>query len=465
MSKVAGSGGPGISKLLTWTMAAALGSFVMGYQVGVISGALLFIRRDFGLSAFEQGIVVCVLPLGALAGGLLAGRLADELGRRRSLVIEGAVLAAGILLAVTAQAYGVLVAARGIVGIGVGAVAATVPLYLSEIAPADIRGRLVTVHQLMITVGIVTSYCVDLVFAGEESWRAMLAVGLIPAGALIAAMLRSPESPAWLYGRGRTEDAKHVVHQAVDDEAAVRLLEDLRRFAAAQSGQTSSSFRALRSAARPALIIGVTLAAALQLSGINAVISYGPSIMEKTGLSASNSILDSVAIGLVNVAATVVSIRLIDRAGRRPLLLGSLAGMVVALLLLGLTLVLPLGAAASWLALICILGFVASFAVGMGPVFWVLTAELFPLEARAAGAGVASATNWLFNFVVSLSFLPISGAIGMGETFWAFAAVCALALAFANRYVPETKGRGFSEIGAELRERWGPERAGGVPAY
>jgi MFS transporter, SP family, galactose:H+ symporter len=463
MSKLLGFGGLRRSKLLAWALAAALGSFVMGYQLGVISGALLFIRRDFGLSEFEQGALVGVLPLGALAGGLLAGRLADRHGRRRTLVIEAVVLGASTLLAVIAPGYGVLLAARGIVGVALGAVAATVPIYISEIAPADMRGRLVTLHQLMITIGIVTSYCVDLIFAGGGSWRAMLAVGLFPAAALTVGMLRSPESPVWLYAHGQAEEARQVVRQATDDGTAERLLEDLRR-AAAQGGQTAS-IRTLVSAARPALVIGVTLAAALQFSGINAIISYGPSILEKTGLSASNSILYSVAIGLVNVAATVVSIRLIDRAGRRPLLLGSLGGMFVSLTLLGLALVLPLGAADSWLALICILAFVSSFAVGMGPVFWLLIAELFPLEARAAGAGAASATNWFFNFIVGLIFLPVAGAIGMGETFWVFAGVCVLAFAFASRYVPETKGRGFSEIGVELRERWGREPAEGVPAY
>jgi MFS transporter, SP family, galactose:H+ symporter len=248
------------------------------------------------------------------------------------------------------------------------------------------------------------------------------------------------------------------------DEEAERLLEGLRHFGSAQPDRSPPRGR-LRSSARPALMIGVTLAAALQLCGINAVISYGPSIIEHTGLSASDSILLSVAIGIVNVGATVVSVRLVDRTGRRPLLLGSLAGMCVSLVLLGLTFVVPLGAAESWLALACILVFIVAFAVGMGPIFWVLIAELFPLEARAAGVGVATAANWFFNFLVGLCFLTVATAIGMGEAFWISAAICALAFAFANRYVPETKGRTFSEIGAELRERWDRERAHEVPVY
>jgi sugar porter (SP) family MFS transporter len=464
MSGVMDAGGRRRHALLGWILAAALGSFVMGYQIGVISGALLFIRRDFGLGDFEQGAVVGVLPLGALVGGLLAGHLADGLGRRRTLIVDAVVLSAGIALSVAAPGLGMLVAGRAIVGLGVGAAASTVPLYLSELAPPETRGRVVTVHQLMITLGILTSYCVDLVFAGAESWRAMFAIGMLPAAALAVGMLRSPESPAWLYVQGRPEEAKQVARAVVGDGGADRLLEDLRQFGGTRNGRSPSRKR-LGSSARPALVIGVTLAAALQLCGINAVISYGPSIIEHTGLSASASILYSVAIGIVNVAATAVSIRFVDRAGRRPLLLGSLAAMCVSLALLGLCLVVSLGAAESWLALVCIMAFIAAFALGMGPVFWVLIAELFPLDARAVGVGVASAANWFFNFVVGLCFLPVASAIGMGQAFWGFAAVCALAFAFASRYVPETKGRTFSEIGAELRERWGRERTQEVPVY
>jgi MFS transporter, SP family, galactose:H+ symporter len=450
--------------VLGWALAAALGSFLMGYQIGVISGALLFIRRDFGLSNFEQGALVGLLPLGALFGGLVAGRLADRLGRRRTLIVDALVLTTGIALSVAAPTYGLLLGARTIVGLGVGAAASTIPLYLSEISPPQARGRLVTIHQLMITLGILTSYCIDLIFAGAQSWRAMFAIGMLPAIGLGVGMLRSPESPAWLYARNRVDEAQQIVRQVAGGEESERLLEDLRQFGGVQADRIPF-WKRLGSSARPALVIGVALAAALQLCGINAVIAYGPSIIEHTGLSASDSIFYSVAIGIVNVVATLVSIRLVDRNGRRPLLLGSLAAMCVSLVLLGLTFVVSLGAAESWLAIACILAFIASFAVGMGPIFWVLIAELFPLDARAAGVGVATAANWFFNFVVGVCFLPVANAIGMGEAFWVFAAICVLAFAFASRYVPETKGRTFSEIGAELRERWGRERAQEVPAY
>jgi MFS family permease len=287
------------------------------------------------------------------------------------------------------------------------------------------RGRLVTLNQLMITSGIVISYLVDLLFVSSGSWRAMLGVGAVPAGVLLVGMLRAPET----------------------------------RRAGVEAGDELSAREILGPALRPALLTGITLAAIQQLSGINAVIYYAPSIMEKTGLSASNSILYSVIVGAINVAATVVSFRLVDRAGRRPLLLASLTAMCVSLTLLGLTFVLPLGAADSWLSLIFLVAYIAAFAVGLGPIFWLLIAEIFPAHARAEGASAATAANWLWNFVVGLLFLPLATAIGQGETFWVFALVCVIGLGFVNRYVPETRGRSFTEIDADVRGRWQRGRA------
>jgi sugar porter (SP) family MFS transporter len=259
----------------------------------------------------------------------------------------------------------------------------------------------------------------------------MLAVGALPAVLLLVGMLRAPET------RGGEVDT---------------------------AGDRLGTRELLTEAARPALLTGIALAAIQQLSGINAVIYYAPSIMEKTGLSASNSILYSVAVGAINVAATVVSFRLVDRAGRRPLLLASLAAMLVSLVLLGLTFVLPHGAATSWLSLICLVAYIAAFAVGLGPIFWLLIAEIFPAHARAAGASAATAVNWLWNFVVGLTFLPVATAIGQGETFWIFAGVCALGLVFVNRFVPETKGRTLAEIDADVHGRWGQPAAAGRAA-
>jgi sugar porter (SP) family MFS transporter len=440
--------------LLRWALSAATGGFVFGYQLGVIAGTLLFVRRDFGLSEIAQGALVSVMPLGAMAGALVASRLADGLGRRRTLIGVSLVLMAACALSAAAPDAVVLLLARAVIGLGVGAASSTIPLYLSEIAPPDRRGRLVTLNQLMIVSGILASYVVALVFSGSGQWRWMLAAGLLPVATLLAGMLRAPESPAWLDANGETEQARSVILRVASEDVVEDMLDGFRRLREQQ--RRALGVRDLvRSDARPALAIGVGLALAQQLGGISAIVYYAPRIMERTGLSASSSILYSVIVGLVNVGATVLAVGLIDRAGRRPLLLTSLAGMFLSLTLLGLTFELDVGSAGSWLALICILIYIASFATGMGPIFWVLIAEIFPPQARGAGAGLATAVNWFTNFLVGLLFLPVATAVGQGPTFWIFAVVSALAYGFVRRYVPETKGRTFSQIQAEVQARWG----------
>jgi len=464
MNALLKSGDPRRRKLLRWGSAATVGGFVFGYELAVISGALLSIRRDFDLSAFEQGALVGILPLGAMVGGLLAGRLADGLGRRRTLLIDAVVFMAGALTAVIAPSYGVLLLARAVTGVAVGAASSTVPLYLSEISPASTRGRLVSFNQLMVTVGIVAAYCVNLAFASAGDWRAMFAVGLLPAAALLVSMARAPETPAWLHAHGRADEAEQIVRAVADGDEAESMLAGFRD-SLREQGAGARLRDVLTVSARPALVVGLTLAVLQQFSGINAVIYYAPSIMEQTGLSASNSILYSVIVGLVNVAATVIAIRFVDRAGRRPLLIASLAGMSASLALLGLTFTLPFGSAESWLALLCLLGYIAAFAIGLGPIFWLLIAEIFPPRARATGASVATATNWFTNFAIGLAFLPVAAAIGEAATFWIFAGVCAVAIAFVSRYVPETKGRSFAEIQSDVRHRWHGVPAEGAAAY
>jgi MFS family permease len=415
-----------------WALSAATGGLLTGFHIGVISGVLLFVRRQFALGDLEQGVLVSVLPLGAMAGGLLAGRLADGLGRRTALILAGVTYATGTLMAVIAPSFPVLLAGRAVIGLAAGVASSTVPVYLSELAEPAIRGRLVGLNQLMLTVGIVVAFLVDLAFAASGAWRAMLAVSLLPTAAFVLGMWRAPES----HPGAREEQA---------DAIPARI--------------------ALASWARPALVIALVLAVAQQFSGINVVISYAPSIIEKTGLGVSDSILYSVAIAVVNVVATVASFRLVDRVGRRPLLLGSAAGMAVALGGLGLAFLLPSGAPQSWLSLACLVTFIAAFAVGVGPVFWILIAEIFPPAVRASGASIATATNWLAYFAVGLGFLPVARAIGETATFWLFAGVCVFVLAFAKRYVPETKGRTFEEVDAEVRDRWGARARQPAGAY
>jgi SP family galactose:H+ symporter-like MFS transporter len=449
----------GLRRIGRWGLVIALGSFLFGFDTGVISGALLFIKKDFGLGAFEQGSVVSVLLLGAIAGALFSGRVSDRIGRRRTLGALALTFAAGIAFAALATGYWMVLLGRIVMGVGVGGVSAVVPTYLSEMSPPQIRGRMLTLNQLLITVGLLAAYLVNLVFAGSEDWRAMFWVGAVPALALALGMLWVPESPAWLLAKGRVGEAKAEIASVAGDEGADRAIalfqrQDAARWRTQANGQgpERKGWRVLASAhLRPAVVVGVTLAALQQFAGINTIIYYAPTIMQDTGLSASNSIFYSVAIGVINLAMTLVSIRLVDRVGRRPLLMVSLAGMLGSLLLLGLSFVADLS---SVITLVCILLYIVAFAIGMGPVFWVLLGEIFPPRERAEGIAAGSTVNWLANFVVSLVFLPLIGWIGTGQTFWLFAVVCTFALWFVQRYVPETREQNDEEVDLELQARW-----------
>ncbi|QFG20170.1 sugar porter family MFS transporter [Actinomadura sp. WMMB 499] len=447
----------GLRKIWTWGILIALGGFLFGFDTGVISGALLFVRTDFGLNSFQQGTVVSVLVLGAMAGALTSGRIADRFGRRRALEIEGLVFLVGTVVAVFAPGYGTLLAGRLILGLAVGAASATVPIYLSELAPKDIRGRLLTLNQLMITVGILVAYLVNLAFSGSGDWRAMIAVGSLPALLIVvAAVLILPESGVWLLQRGRRGECRELIASVTDTATADRLIEryDRRTAEEAERGEPHGTGpRALAARrVRPALAVGLVLAALQQFAGINTIIYYAPTIIERTGLTASNAIAYSIAIGVINLLMTIVAIRAIDRAGRRRLMVASLAVMTVTMVLLGLSFV------AGWpseLSLVFMVVYIAGYAAGLGPVFWTMIGEIFPARVHAAGSSASTAVNWASNFAVSLAFLPIASAIGQGETFWIFAAISLLGLLFVVRYVPETKGREYERIDADLQHRFG----------
>jgi sugar porter (SP) family MFS transporter len=435
----------GRAKLRRWALAASLGGFLFGYQVGVVGGALLSVRRDFGLSALDQGLLVSLLPLGALVGSIVNGRVADEFGRRRTLMLDAAVFLGGAALAAVAPNFAVLLVARALVGLAVGSVSAAVPLYLSEIAPPALRGRLVTTNQVLVTLGILVAYLVSLAF--PSSWRTMFGAGVVPAVVFLLALTRCPETPAWLQAHGDEEGARRVLSQVVDDQEARRMLDAQRVGPEPRPGVRAR----LRSIAGPPLLLGLTLAVLQQLSGINAVFSYAPSIMEKSGLSASSSILAALVVAGVNAGATLVALPLVDRVGRRPLLLVSFAGMALALALFGLTFTTAGGSAAP---LACLVAFILAFELGLGPIFWLLIAEIFRPEGKATAVSACTAVNWLSNFAVGLAFPSVAAWVGQGRVFWIFAVSCALGLVFVHRFVPETKARVFPEIDAELRSRF-----------
>lgn len=463
---MAGGSGPplvdvpdeGLRQIRRWGLWINLGAFLIGYATSVIAGALLYLRGDLDLNNAQQGLATSIVLLGAMAAAMFTGRLADRFGRKAILGTAGVLFAVGLAISAAATGFVVLIAGRLITGFGVGIASALAPTYLGEMAPAQVRGRMLTLNQLMQTVGMLAAYVVSLTFSASGNWRAMFWTGVVPAGLLVVAAVRLPESPAWLIAAGRTDAARDMLRSVAGSEGADTVIDRYRREDEHEQHEREEDRRLeqkgwrglLSRRVRPALVVGVGLAALQQFVGINTVLYYAPTIMERTGLSASNSIVYSVIIGVVNLVMTIISLRLVDRVGRRPLLVVSLLGMTVSVALLGVAFIAEL---ASVFLLIGMLVFVSSFAIGMGPVFWVILGEIFPSSEQAEGSGAGSAVNWLSNFALSTAFLPLVEAIGTGEVFLIFAVVCLLALAFVYRYVPETKDRDFEQIDRELQAR------------
>ncbi|MET7361086.1 MFS transporter [Streptomyces sp. NPDC005562] len=406
----------------------ALGGLLFGFDTGVISGALLFLKEDFHLTSFQEGAVISSLLLGAAAGALWSGGPADRWGRRRTLIVVAATFTLGLALATLAAGFWTLVAARVILGLAVGSASSLVPLYLAEVAPPRLRGRLITVNQILLTAGILVSYLINLWFAGDANWRAMFGAGLVPSVLMLVGLFLVPESPVWLRRRRRGEE---TVRERGESRGALRTM-------------------LAEPVVRRALLIGVTIGAVQQFAGINTIIYYAPSIMQRAGLPATNSIMYSVAIGVANLLMTVAAIPLVDRAGRKPLLVFSLVGMAAALIPLGCALNGAFGGASHGVSLVSMGLYVSAFAVGIGPVFWILAAEIFPPAVRARGVALCVLVNWSANFVVGQLFLPAADRFGEAAVFWCFAAVCLGALVFVVRAVPETKNRSFEAIQRDL---------------
>jgi sugar porter (SP) family MFS transporter len=420
----------------------ALGGLLFGYDTGVISGALLFIGKDFhGLTS--------ILLIGALIGALVAGRVADAIGRRPTVLITAAVFVGGVMLAAFSPSYEVLVAARVIIGLAVGSASMVVPLYIGEVAPPKIRGALVSFNQLAITVGILTSYLVDYGLASSENWRLMFGLAAIPAVLMFAGMLFQHESPHWLVAHGREDEAREVLHRVRNDDDIDAEIAGVREL----SGRQSSWRELLDPSVRKVMVLGVALAVFQQITGINTIIYYAPTLLASAGLGSSAALLANVVNGGVNVLMTIVAIRLLDRSGRRPLLLSGTAGMAVGMLVVGLTFAIGgdvLHGAAAIVAIAGLLIYTGSFAIGLGPVFWLLISEIYPVKIRGRAMSVATMANWGANFIVTISFLTLLSAIGNDGTFFLFGGLSIVALAYFQRMVPETKNRSLEEIERDL---------------
>lgn len=433
---------------------AGLGGLLFGYDTGVISGAVLFLKKDFTLTSFALEVIVSGVLVGAAIGALGGGRLADLYGRRRLLIATAVIFALGAIVCAAASSPTVLIIGRIIVGLGIGLSSGTVPVYISEVSPPAARGWTVSIFQLAITVGILLAYVVDYAFAAIQGWRWMLGLAVVPAAIFAIGMILLPESPRWLVKNGHREAARKVLGRIRTAAGADAELKDIEA-SLQHSEERGRLSDLLNPSLRAALVVGIGLAILQQITGINTVIYYAPLIIQSAGIpSASGAILATAGIGVVNVLMTIVSMWLIDRAGRRPLLLTGIAGMIVTLFALGYAFHAPTqGGSLATVAVICMMLYVASFAISLGPIFWLLIAEIYPTTVRSSAEGLSATFNWGSNLLVSLTFLTLLEAMGASRTFWLYGIFAIGAWIFSYYLVPETKGRTLEEIEEFWRKR------------
>jgi sugar porter (SP) family MFS transporter len=445
-------------------LTVALGGFLMGFDASVISGVVTFIEPEFHLSKIELGWSVASLTLTATLAMMVSGPLSDRLGRRPVLKIAAVLFAISAVASAVAPSFITLVAARMLGGFGVGAALIIAPMYIAEIAPAAMRGRMVSFNQLNIVVGIsaafFTNYLIlrlgqsglawaEALRLGEWSWRWMLGVEALPAVFYFLALFAVPESPRWLLMNGREQDARRVLEKVTD---SVQAEADIGAVKASLQAEQSTERAALRDLFRPAmrrvLVIGVLVAILQQITGINSVFFYAPMIFEQSGIGTDASFMQAVLVGLVNLVFTVLAILFIDRLGRRPLLGAGLAGIAVCMLLLSY------GFASAdinpKIILVGILGFVASFAMSLGPVMWVLFSELFPNRVRGLAISFVGLINSAFSFLVQLVFPWELQNLGNSLTFLIYGLFAIVGLIVVMRLLPETKGKSLEELESEL---------------
>jgi sugar porter (SP) family MFS transporter len=451
---------PSTRYLTSTALIVALGGFLMGFDVSVISGVIRFIEAEFALGPLQLGWVVSSLSLTAAIGMLASGPLSDRLGRRPVLQIAAVLFAVSAIASALAPDYVTLVVARMLGGFGVGAALIVAPMYIAEMAPPASRGRFVSFNQLNIVIGISAAFFSNYVILtlgesgaawteslrlGEWNWRWMLGIETLPAVAYLLALSLVPESPRWLAMRGRDAEATDILARVAGSGAAA-VLREVKASIAAEAGLGRISWRVLlHPSLRLVMTIGIVVGILQQITGINAVFFYAPMIFEKSGIGTNAAFMQAALVGLVNLAFTLVAMAMIDRLGRRPLLGFGLSGIAACMLLLAWAFSAGDGTNPR-LILVAILGFVASFAVSLGPVMWVLFSELFPNRVRGVAISFVGLVNSATAFLVTLVFPWQLQSLGSSTTFLLYGLFALAGLVFVMRMLPETKGRSLEEL-------------------
>ena len=430
------------NQLLIFSSVAALGGLLFGFDTGVISGAIHFIKVEFYLNAYQEGFAVSSLMIACVIGALFAGPIADWTGRKRVLILCAVLFTISTILSALPRSFTELVIARFIGGMGVGMASVVSPMYIAEIAPAKIRGRLVALNQLAIVVGILLSYFSNwlLVDTGINNWRYMLVAEILPAITFLMGLFFIPESPRWLTKEGLEKEALDVLNVVAGAANADHELQEVKKSLAEKR---TSLKELLHPSLRRVLIVGILFSLFAHITGIDTIIYYGPIIFLESGFKTDSALLASVIIGITNLIFTFVGMAMVDKAGRRFLLLVGIAGMGISMTLVGFCMQSDM-ISAKW-TLLWIMTYIASFAMSIGVVIWVYLSEIYPTRVRGQALSVATMVLWLGNVILTQLF-PIMMERFSGGTFYIFSFICLLAFIFTWTMVKETRGVSLEEI-------------------
>lgn len=434
---------------------AAVSAVLVGYDMGVISGAMLFIKPEFNLTAFEVGTVVTTLLAGAVVGSAAAGWVSQAIGRRTTLILCCALFVVSSAVMAFAPNYEWLLVGRVLGGLAVGSTQSTVPTYLSELAPTKTRGRFSSGNQLMIAIGILISALVNYSFSRDLSWRWSLGIAAIPAALILVALFRQPETPRWLMLKGRVAETRRVLDSMLSPDEAREAFAELEISRRADAGADGSplNWRSLVSsrALRRVLLVAVIFSMAQQLIGINSIVYYAPTILTDVGFGNQAALINTVGFGVLSVVMTLLCGYIVDRTGRRPLLIAG--GVVLGTAMLCVAAVFTFGlldtGPGQWIVLAMLSIFKAGYSLTWGPLVWVMLPELFPLRARSSGVSVAASAQILVTVFLTLYF-PIlieQSAVVIFAFFGIFGLGAAL---FVTRTMTETAGKSLESIDSEL---------------
>lgn len=429
------------------SLTAAFGGLLFGFDIAIFSGTIPFIKSYYQLSEAQLGWTGSSLYVGCIIGTLFTGYFTDRFGRKPPLILAALIFTVSSVLMGWAPSYHLLIVWRIIAGIGVGAASMLSPLYIAEISPSAIRGRMVSINQLAVVIGILLAYTSNYMLADTpDNWRWMFASGAVPAIIFFACVFLVPESPRWLVSKGLLDKARTILEKLNGKATAEQQLESIQQ---AHRNEVKGKIADLwKPGVISLVVLGVTIAIFQQISGANAIFFYAPIIFEKAGMDVNDQLFQQILIGSINLIFTLLAMQLVDRLGRKKLMMGGALLMSLWLLLVGLCF--SFNMLGGYMLTTFVLAFIATYATTLAPVTWVLISEIFPTKIRGMAVSVATAALWVACFTLAYAFPVLIEAVNAAQTFYLFAGICLIYFFILFRFAPETKGKTLEEVEKEM---------------